>query len=287
MTTQTIDTAVGTVDAGTTLLRCDPTTAGEAQSISFDFGAYDVGGRLSVTLVSIGYPVTLTVAGGTFVDGKTSVTLTPPGQLSVVFFWDEDGLSYTVSRFFTPRLGFLWADLVAELDARSHPSAPQLTTWDVAGLFYAREFLVTHDSGNPAFSTFHPGHDLLDGSPFWPHLHLVGNSDTAGVARFVIVWTISERDGKHTSGSVTLDCSIPAGAATPTRTHMVFEVGDEDTIPGPDIDGLIDVRVYRDGTAVEDTYPGSVWVRKCDMHYMVDPDSGGGTASKAAPFRTP
>ena len=164
-----------------------------------------------------------------------------------------------------------WADIVAELYTRGGPSSPVPTVFRNG--IYLYEFMPTDTL--EVFSNFHIPHTYKPNTMLYPHVHFSVTSNEAGVVRWAFEWTFARRHdstGLRTFGNTqTLykDFTIPANSA---YTHFVAEVDDLAGIPGTDIevDGMILMRIYREGAHVNDTFPDSVWGITADVHHEVD-----------------
>lgn len=128
---------------------------------------------------------------------------------------------------------------------------------------------------------FHVGHDYLLGSKMHFHVHFASSSTNVGTVRWGIELTFARGHNQE--------------AYIPTQTIYLEQVMDgtlnkhyivEDLsglfdggIIEPDT--LIECRVFRDATHVNDTYPDKVWGKTVDLHYLANRET---TPLKVPPF---
>jgi len=174
-----------------------------------------------------------------------------------------------------------WNDNVEQIRAISGPDAPPVTEWADGMCGY--EFLTGQNYA--CFANFHMKHDYKVASMQYPHLHFVTTTDLGGVVRLAFKYTQARRvddpTGSHifpVAQTLYLNVTIPAGAGL---THWVAEMPEGFGIPGTNVnvDSLVCMRMYRDGTSPEDTFTQSIWALTVDLHYETDKDN--------TPLRTP
>lgn len=164
-----------------------------------------------------------------------------------------------------------WADIVAELYTRSGVNSPNTTQF--IGNIYLYEFDPTVMM--EAFANFHIPHAYKPGTMIYPHMHFSVQTNNSGVVRWGFEYTFARR---HDSTGLTVfpapttlykEFTIPSNSA---NTHFVAEVADLAGIPGTDIevDGIVMMRVFRDPTHPNDTFPDSVFGITADLHHEVD-----------------
>lgn len=168
----------------------------------------------------------------------------------------------------TTRTGDGWRDMISEINPRSGGTAPSLSLYRDG--IYLYEFSA--DQMQEVFSNFHIDHDYKLNTMLYPHLHFVTSSNAAGVVRLGFEYTYAKGHGQGTfpaSTTLTLDFTVPANSA---NVHFVAEMPEGQGIPGTDIDtdGVILMRVFRDGAHVNDTFTGTIFGIMSDLHYEVD-----------------
>jgi hypothetical protein len=164
-----------------------------------------------------------------------------------------------------------WADVVSELFIRDSAFSPIGTGWK--GGLYLWGFPA--NEMREAFSNFHVPHVWKPGTMIYPHMHFSTASNSSGVVRWVFEYTWARRHdstGQLTFPSTTtkyVDFTIPANSAD---THFVAEVAQGGGIVGTDleVDAMIVMRIYRDGTHDNDTFPDTVLGITADLHIEVD-----------------
>ena len=178
------------------------------------------------------------------------------------------------------RTGSGWMDIVAELYTRGGPASPVPTAFRNG--IYLYEF--TPADTLEVFSNFHIPHAWKLGTMLYPHLHFTCTSNNSGVVRIGFEYTLARRHddaGTTTFGATqTLykDFTITANSA---YEHFVAEVDDLAGIDGStlNVDGMVLMRIFREGAHVNDTFPDSIWGITADLHIEVDKQS--------TPFRAP
>lgn len=166
------------------------------------------------------------------------------------------------------RTGDGWRDMISEINPRSGGTAPTLNLYRDG--IYLYEFAA--DQMQEVFSNFHIDHDYKLNTMLYPHLHFVTTSNAAGVVRLGFEYTYAKGHGQGTfpaSTTLTLDFAVPANSA---HVHFVAEIPEGQGIPGTDIDtdGVIMMRVFRDGAHPNDTFTGTIFGIMSDLHYQVD-----------------
>lgn len=174
-----------------------------------------------------------------------------------------------------------WNDNVEQIRPIDGPSAPPVTEW--ADGFAGYEFLAGQNYA--CFANFHMKHDYKVGSMQYPHLHFTLTSGLGGVVRLGFKYTQARRwddpTGSHVfpvGQTLYLNVTIPPSSGL---THVVAEMPEGFGIPGDNVnvDSLICLRMFRDGTSPEDTFTQSIWALTVDLHYETDKDN--------TPLRTP
>jgi len=197
--------------------------------------------------------------------------------------WTELDKNFTETE---RRTGAGWNDNVEQIRPISGPDAPPVTEW--ADGMSGYEFLTGQNYA--CFANFHMKHDYKVGSMQYPHLHFVTTSNLGGVVRIGFKYTQARRCD-DTSGVVVfptpttlyLNFTIPPSSAL---THWVAEMPEGFGIPGTNVnvDSVIPMRIFRDGTSPEDTFTQSIWALTVDLHYEVDRAT---TPSRTPPFGLP
>ena len=133
-----------------------------------------------------------------------------------------------------------------------------------------------------AFAVFHIDHDYALGTAIYPHVHWSPTGTTPGTVRWGFEWTYAKGHQQMAFGDTAIIYTQQTSLEVPFM-HYISEASDLDAIPGTDIetDGLIIMRVFRDGTHPNDTFAGDVFGLCVDLHYQVDHYA---TLNKAPPF---
>lgn len=137
---------------------------------------------------------------------------------------------------------------------------------------------------NEVWVDFHILHDYAVGTPVYPHIHWMPTTNNSGTVRWGIEYTVAQGHGIDTFPTTTSTVYIEQTISNANRyKHMIAEVSDANAIPATDlnIDGFIKMRVFRDATHANDTYPDTVHAWCVDLHYQTSQLS---TKNKAPGF---
>jgi hypothetical protein len=110
-------------------------------------------------------------------------------------------------------------------------------------------------------------------------------SSGTGVVRWGLEWTFAIRNDSTPAvfGTTTFTYLEQAACGTP-YSHQIIEVADPGiTLANCEPDTLIQVRIFRDATHVNDTYVGDAIGLFLDAHYRVDRQA---TPNRAPDFYT-
>lgn len=162
-----------------------------------------------------------------------------------------------------PQLG--WKDITSELVSRGGSSAPALSIF--RGGIYAYKFSA--GGTDQLYSTFHIPHDYAPGTQIYIHIHW---SDSAaaptGVVRWGFEFTYAKGHGQAAFSApqvvyVEQQCTLQ-------YQHMIAEVPLPVPVADLEVDGLVVVRIFRDGPHASDTSPNGSFAFTCDIHYQCD-----------------
>lgn len=187
---------------------------------------------------------------------------------------------------------FGWRDIIGSIETRSAGGGGSTAIPDFVayrGNIYQYRFGTAAPANHmhEAFINFHIPHDYVPGTDLYMHVHwsqiTVDTGGTAGVPG-VAKWyfDISYADGHGTAGGAAdafvapITQSVTQQASTTQYGHMIAEVAftnnggdathfDRNTIA---VDGIIQLRVYRDPADAADTLNQDTFVHTCDVHYQ-------------------
>jgi hypothetical protein len=163
-----------------------------------------------------------------------------------------------------------WRDLFGGMDPRGGGSAP---TWTLFrnGL-YLYSFSATQM--REVFASMHIDHDYAIGTPMYPHMHFTVNSTASGVVRWGFEYSVA-KGHQQATGSIYGPSTIvyveqTINGTTDQYKHFVAEVSEANAIPPTNLepDTVILMRVFRDATHPNDTYPDAVFGIQTDLHYQ-------------------
>ncbi len=159
-----------------------------------------------------------------------------------------------------------WRDNIVELTPQiGHPNAPSLNVF--RGGISAYNF--PDGQMTEAMASFHIDHDYKVGTALYPHVHWSCTSTEVGVVRWGIEYTFAKGHGQQAFPATTTVYVEQAADGTAYK-HYVAEVSDANAVSGAGIetDGILLVRVFRDGEHVNDTLADDVFVFCLDLHYQ-------------------
>ena len=172
-----------------------------------------------------------------------------------------------------------WKDKEAPLSSAKVTGASQ-PTWSVfRDSIYAYKFSAT--ATNEVWITFHLPHDMQlsytteDGTrtapKLYPHVHWASDGVDTGTVRFGFEYTYAKG---YTTQVFPASTTIYVEQASDgvTYKHNIAEADDSTAITDADfeVDGLLLMRVFRDGSHANDTLTDDVWIFTVDMHYLSD-----------------
>lgn len=158
---------------------------------------------------------------------------------------------------------YAWRDMTADLNSGKVAGANAPTWAEVRDGMFAYSF----SKGDEIWITFHPNHDVVPGSLYYPHIHWTTSStNNSGV----VVWNIDVMvaEGHDTDNFPTPTTVEMTYTFTENKQyrHFISEVSDDDALVMPDVDSLIMMRITRKNDAA-DTYAGTVFGLTADIHY--------------------
>lgn len=170
-----------------------------------------------------------------------------------------------------------WADKEAPLTAGKIPpsGAPTWSTF-IDGI-NAYKFSAT--ATNSIQISFHLPHDLkmsmteADGTvtpaKLYPHFHFSSDGTDTGVVRFGVEYTYA-RGYSVDEFPASTTIYIEQAASGTALTHQIAETTDANAIADAnfEIDGIIMMRVFRDGSHANDTCTDGIFIVTVDCHYL-------------------
>jgi hypothetical protein len=155
-----------------------------------------------------------------------------------------------------------WKDMTADLGGRGvGATAPTWATFRDG--IQAQQFA----KGDEVQIAFHPNHDVIPGTLFYPHIHWTTNSTTSsGTVVWCMELTMAEGfDQEAFPASTTIEMTYTF-TANKQYQHFITECSDAQAFTMPDVDSLILMRIYRKNDAA-DTFAGNVFGLTADLHY--------------------
>jgi len=158
-----------------------------------------------------------------------------------------------------------WKDMTSSLAAGKAVGA-NAPTW---GTFRdgLSAYAFSDTTMNEMWIIFHPNHDIIEGEDFFMHIHWAPNTTDTGVVRWGFEYTIAKGYGQEAFPASTTVYVEETISADSQYKHIITEQADGDGIPMPEVDSLIQVRVFRDGAHANDTFGADVFGLTADLHY--------------------
>ena len=159
-----------------------------------------------------------------------------------------------------------WRDNITDINPRSGTSAPTWTLFRNGIYFYA----FPTNAMREVFANYHIDHDYAPNTPLYPHIHFTVNTTNSGTVRWGFEWTFAKGHQQEAFPETqTIYVNQVINGTTDQYKHFVTEVQDVQAIPGTDIevDGIISMRIFRDATHPDDTYPDNAFGIMADLHY--------------------
>lgn len=129
---------------------------------------------------------------------------------------------------------------------------------------------------NEVWITFHINHDVMLREPMYPHVHWSPDTTSTGVVRWGMEFSIANRSADGVVGSAfgsSTTIYVEENITSDSQyEHIVSEVSDADALQEDwlDIDALVLMRVFRDASHANDTFPDGVFGWFVDIHYKAD-----------------
>lgn len=160
---------------------------------------------------------------------------------------------------------FGWRDIIGDIVVRAL-GANDPTFSVFRGNLRAFEFSAT--AMKEVFMVFHVPHDYVPGTDIYFHAHWANAAATPNTGNVVWGFEYSFAKGYNQEpfaapATVTVTQACPAAR----YQHNIAETAAV-TVAGMEVDGLLLVRVYRDGAAGGDTCTDTAFLFTADIHYQ-------------------
>lgn len=158
-----------------------------------------------------------------------------------------------------------WSDMTADLSAGKAvgANAPTWSAWN-GGVMDAYAFDAA--TMNEMWITFHPNHDIIEGSLYYPHIHWMPNTTSTGVVAWKV--DICTAKGHNQAAFNTTPVTVDLADTVTSNSQYMHRIVEASTgIAMPEVDSLIMIRVYRDAADASDTFPDAVFGLTVDIHY--------------------
>lgn len=121
---------------------------------------------------------------------------------------------------------------------------------------------------------FRMNHDYALNTKVFPRLHWGSNENKSGTVRWGIEYTVAKGHGQGSDSQFPISSIIYLEqnlSATDIDKHLITEVTEAQAILSTNLepDSLILMRIFRDATHINDTYPDYCFLFRVDLHYQV------------------
>lgn len=183
-------------------------------------------------------------------------------------FWDY--FKSIKTKIFPGDNGEGWTDYLSSLSSgkTAGSSVPTWTTYRDG----IKGFAFAPTGGDEIWISFHINHDFKVGTAIYPHVHWSPNTTNTGTVRWGMEYTVAKGHQQSNFGaSNTIYVEQTVGSAN-QYGHYIAEASDGDAISSSEleVDALVLMRIFRDGSHVNDTFPDSVFGFFVDLHVQVD-----------------
>lgn len=115
-------------------------------------------------------------------------------------------------------------------------------------------------------------HDWHEGTEIEPHLHISTPPSTGsdGDVVFGLEYILSDVNEAWDATTTTTYVTRTIDGSADDGKQLIAGFEPDIDMTGKSASAMLICRVFRDATAVEDTYPGDVFVWECDFHYRKD-----------------
>ena len=163
-----------------------------------------------------------------------------------------------------------WQNLRGSFDISGVPNPPTMTLYQ--GIYLPA---FDPDNVNEGTAVIHMPHDYIQGSDIYPHGHFLSATNSSGTVRWGFTFSFAnEGDAFSPPQTGYVEYAIPAGGKD---IHRVAETAGAFSIPTLEKDSCIFMRVFRDATHANDTFPDDIFLFQVDLYYQ---SQGFGTASR-------
>ena len=234
--------------------------------------------RLSVTVSKVKPEVPIQAPNGTLTDvsysfagmtngglgrdsAENSLYIACEGQQNITFL--PDGMMEFLEA---------WDDLTSEVTIKG--SGAQDPSWSIFrdGI---EGYAFSSSSIDQVQHVFHVKHDYKMGTVMYPHVHMSPNTTSTGVVRIGFEYTLAKGHNQATGsvyGATTTIYKEYDITVNSQYKHIVSEVAIGDAIPATllEPDTVIKMRMFRDATHANDTFPDPIFIDQTDLHYQKD-----------------
>jgi hypothetical protein len=171
-----------------------------------------------------------------------------------------------------------WKDMIGAFNwanaAWTNP--PDWIVW--LGSVFAYAF--SHTVEEELHITYHINHDYKPWTEFFPHIHWSPSTANVWVVRWWFEYTYA-RGYDQDVFPATATFYVEQEAGWVANTHKIAEDITWVLIPNAETDMIFNVRVFRDATHINDTYPDDAFWFTADVHYQSEHES---TENRNYPF---
>ena len=171
-----------------------------------------------------------------------------------------------------------WDDYIGSISAGKAVgvNAPDWTTFRDGMSAYAFD----DNKSEEVWVSIHISHTWKPGTNVYPHVHWSpGNNADTGTVRWCIEYSIAKGYGAGAFPTTTTIALEQAADGT-LYNHYITEASDAQAFDALEVDSILMMRIYRDGTHANDTFSGDAFGLFVDVHFQEDRMIG-------TPYRNP
>jgi len=186
----------------------------------------------------------------------------------------EDENNVLVMHYVSPMMDreetdrYRWKDLPSAFTTQNYQN-PTAAAWAKIGTSNFSGYRFEADAQTELQTLLNMNHDYALGTAVYYHIHWIPENNEVGVVRWGIelAWAKSHQRGTFDLND-TLTIFVEKETSGKAFEHMTSQAMISSITADLEPDCIILMRIYRDSSHVNDTYPGNVFALQADMHYQ-------------------
>ena len=160
------------------------------------------------------------------------------------------------------RTAIRWQNLRGDMVTDGIPNAPPMRLFN--STMYMRAFSA--DTEQEVSCIFHMPKHYIAGTDTYPHGHVVTPTASTGTVRWKITMSYAAELAEFSAPYTFYVEELVS--ATDINKHLLMEVDTPMSIPTLGTDNIVMIRVARDATHINDTYPDEIYLAQIDLYYQ-------------------